>query len=196
MRKRSRATKLARSFCSTACLREWLKANVPSGADHPQYVARTSAPCEACGKPIEGMPSQFRRNRGRFCSVECRVKWQRESGYSSGPKSGSWLGGYEEYYGSSWPAQRRKARHRDGYCCQRCGISEADLGRQLDVHHVKPLREFDGDYGAANALKNLMSLCNPCHLMVEHATVGRFSVKRPSRALAAQASDPDESEVS
>lgn len=72
-------------------------------------------------------------------------------------------------YGPNWPQQRLRARGRDHFCCQVCGISEEQLGRELDVHHVRPFREFgyrpgeNEAYRQANALDNLVSLCPPCH---------------------------------
>nr|WP_290665128.1 DEAD/DEAH box helicase [Ardenticatena sp.] len=79
-------------------------------------------------------------------------------------------------YGPNWETQRRKARERDGFRCQVCGISERELGRELDVHHKRPFREFGYDptdparanrYLEANALENLISLCPACHRRVE-----------------------------
>jgi len=73
-------------------------------------------------------------------------------------------------YGTHWNEQRRKARKRDDYTCQGCGITEAEqqenYGCQLEVHHIKPARYFD-DYETANALSNLVSLCTDCHQRYE-----------------------------
>jgi 5-methylcytosine-specific restriction endonuclease McrA len=81
----------------------------------------------------------------------------------------NWQGGYEPYYGPDWHQQRRLARKRDNYTCQRCGITEEKLGRQLDVHHKIPFREFGIDnYLNANQLANLISLCFTCHTTTEH----------------------------
>ena len=166
-RSRNRVNRMVRSFCSRKCNREWRKKNAPRGAAHPQHVEHLFLPCDTCGTIVERWPSH--RQKRNFCGVSCRIEWQRRSGYSSGPASGAWKGGYQEYYGLNWRAQRRGARHRDGYQCQRCAVTEAALGRHLDVHHVRPFREFGGDFMAANRLSNLISLCNRCHLIVEHA---------------------------
>ncbi|HEX8682705.1 MAG TPA: DEAD/DEAH box helicase [Ardenticatenaceae bacterium] len=76
-------------------------------------------------------------------------------------------------YGPNWRQQRVRARGRDGFRCVHCRISEDELGRELDVHHVIPFREFgfvpgqnDG-YLAANELSNLISLCPTCHKRTE-----------------------------
>ncbi|MCZ7542287.1 MAG: DUF1998 domain-containing protein [Anaerolineae bacterium] len=78
-------------------------------------------------------------------------------------------------YGPNWPQQRDAARARDGYRCQRCGLSEAEAGRQHDVHHLRPFREFgyvrdvNAHYKEANRLDNLTTLCRSCHRAVEDA---------------------------
>ena len=65
-------------------------------------------------------------------------------------------------YGPLWLEARRKARNRDNYTCQRCGLSEEELGHELSVHHIRPFRESKD-----NSLENLISLCgtndNGCH---------------------------------
>ncbi|UXF49856.1 nuclease [Haloquadratum phage sp.] len=70
------------------------------------------------------------------------------------------------HYDGEWMKAREKARSRDGYNCQRCGVSEDELNRELDVHHKVPYRIFD-DPKKANELDNLVSLCNRCHPIVE-----------------------------
>ncbi|MDQ4079088.1 MAG: DEAD/DEAH box helicase [Chloroflexota bacterium] len=72
-------------------------------------------------------------------------------------------------YGPNWRQQRLRTRAREGFRCADCRISEEELGRELDVHHIIPFREFgyvpgknDG-YLAANDLSNLVALCPTCH---------------------------------
>lgn len=88
-------------------------------------------------------------------------------------------------YGPNWTEQRARARARDGYRCQRCGISEAELGRELDVHHLIPFREFKYDphdparanrYLEANRLENLITLCPACHRQAEPWHRGEVAV--------------------
>lgn len=64
------------------------------------------------------------------------------------------------YYGANWYEQSRAARDRDGNTCQVCGHSPG--GKNLDVHHIQPLRTFD-EPEQANRLGNLITLCRPCH---------------------------------
>jgi len=76
-------------------------------------------------------------------------------------------------YGDNWKSQRELARKRDNFKCRSCGSKEADLDRQLDVHHIRPLSEFysetddEMDYESANQLHNLISLCRTCHMKYE-----------------------------
>jgi len=75
-------------------------------------------------------------------------------------------------YGPNWAAQRDSARERDGYRCQHCGVPER-RGRQHDVHHLRPFREFgyvpgaNEAYREANRLENLVTLCASCHRQAE-----------------------------
>jgi len=69
-------------------------------------------------------------------------------------------------YGPNWPLQRQRARQRDGYRCQVCGLQEQ--GRSHDVHHKIPFRSFPS-YEQANQLENLITLCPTCHRRAETA---------------------------
>jgi len=74
--------------------------------------------------------------------------------------------------GPNWAQQRDRARARDGYRCQHCGIVERP-GRQHDVHHLRPFRSFgwvpgqNDNYRTANELDNLITLCPSCHQQAE-----------------------------
>jgi DEAD/DEAH box helicase domain-containing protein len=76
-------------------------------------------------------------------------------------------------YGPGWPKQRLSARTRDGFRCQACGAVEK--GREHDVHHKIPFRQFTRQAGGrpdperANQLANLVTLCPPCHKRAETA---------------------------
>jgi len=76
--------------------------------------------------------------------------------------------------GANWAEQRERARARDGYRCRLCGAPERD-GRQHHAHHLEPFRSFQGRpelsqrEAEANALDNLVTLCDACHARVERA---------------------------
>jgi DEAD/DEAH box helicase domain-containing protein len=91
-------------------------------------------------------------------------------------------------YGSSWNKARDAARARDGYRCRSCGAPERD-GRQHDVHHLRPFREFGYARGVndndkiANALDNLVTLCPACHRRAEVSRGMRTSLGGLAHAL-------------
>jgi DEAD/DEAH box helicase domain-containing protein len=91
-------------------------------------------------------------------------------------------------YGPNWLTQRDAARRRDGYRCRTCGAPERD-GRQHDVHHIRPFREFEYLPGEnevhlqANALDNLITLCSRCHRRAETARRVRGALSALSYAL-------------
>ncbi len=88
-------------------------------------------------------------------------------GKRRGANNSHWKGGPIPY-NLLWPEQRIRARNRDNYTCQLCGITEEELGEQMSVHRIRPFRE-----SADNSLSNLVCLCgnhsgNNCHIRCEH----------------------------
>jgi DEAD/DEAH box helicase domain-containing protein len=74
-------------------------------------------------------------------------------------------------YGPHWARQRDRARVRDGYRCQVCGVREGSPATRAGAHHVHhkvPFRSFASSE-RANRLDNLVTLCPRCHLRVEQA---------------------------
>jgi len=75
-------------------------------------------------------------------------------------------------YGPNWPEQRARALERDRHRCRHCGAPERP-GREHDVHHIRPFREFgyipgeNENYRQANRLENLITLCPSCHRRAE-----------------------------
>ena len=61
------------------------------------------------------------------------------------------------YHSERWQEVREKARDRDGHECQTCGATADEY--RLHVHHIEPISEG----GARFDLKNLITLCPPCH---------------------------------
>ncbi len=145
-----------RKYCSRKCsAANNAKPNLGIVEVGPQF-------CEQCGKEI----TTDKRTGRRFCDLVCFGKWM--SANNVGQNHPNWKGGYVPYYGPNWRNQRRNARRRDNYTCQRCGISEAELGKHLDVHHIHRFGDFGPDrYQEANCIENLISLCNTCHTLVE-----------------------------
>jgi 5-methylcytosine-specific restriction endonuclease McrA len=122
--------------------------------------------CRACGRRFRTPRWYAKRGvRLHFCSRECRVTWEDEQDHADAPYRLQ-LPGRPEYRGGNWEVQAGKARERDGYLCRVCGITEEEIGRQLDVHHWMPARTF-GSPADANNLENLVSVCPTCHKRLE-----------------------------
>lgn len=165
--------KTGRRFCSQQCFGLWQSANV-RGTNHPSF-SRIERTCKQCGQSFHVAPNEIQQGWGIFCGIHCKALWQKEHPPQNklpvmiGDQNPRWKGGYIPYYGPNWRQQRRNARRRDQYTCQRCGITEVEIGRQLDVHHIRPFREFGVDKSAeANELDNLICLCNTCHTLTEN----------------------------
>lgn len=147
-------------YCSQKCVSESRKNRVKSH-------------CETCGKQTERVSSNSRPIS--FCSRKCQDIWQAK--HFAGENHPLWLGGWQSYYGPNWESQRRLARTRDGNKCQHCGKSEKKNGRRLDVHHLRPFREFgyiagENDFHLqANHLSNLITLCQMCHKKAEFGKI-------------------------
>lgn len=147
-----------RKYCSKKCAGQSIVHNIPGFAPVP----RTTYHCEQCGKEFEGYEGNG--NRNRFCSLKCFGAWQRDTKWQAAENHPNWRGGKEPYYGPTWDAARKAARARDNYTCQDCGITEAELGKALDVHHLVRFGDFGRHrHEEANRLDNLVSLCYRCH---------------------------------
>lgn len=152
-----------RKYCSLACHGED-KVGDFAGEDNPMWEGKThTKSCSWCGDDFQ--VHEYKSDRARFCSKDCYGEWQSE--YQTGENNPAWKGGGPWYYGPNWPEKRRECIERDDYRCQSCGMHENNHWRGLSVHHITPLRHFRHgggvDYESANALGNLVTLCDACH---------------------------------
>jgi DEAD/DEAH box helicase domain-containing protein len=119
-------------------------------------------------EPLDLPPSELQTTGYWLSLSEETVTRLRETGnWSSDPND----------YGPDWPKIRERVRARDGFRCQICGLPEngpsTDLrtGRQHDVHHKIPFRNFKTpngmDLAQAHRLDNLITLCSSCHRKAE-----------------------------
>jgi 5-methylcytosine-specific restriction endonuclease McrA len=148
-----------RHFCKNKdCRSEWLKTQ--TGENSPRWAGgKQSYTCPNCGETVKRKPANT-HGENVFCDGDCYTSWK--SRQMVGPAHFNWKGGYDQYYGKNWPAQRRKTLKRDNHTCQVCGHSPDESERGLDVHHIRPVRLFDTPE-EANDLENLVSLCRSCH---------------------------------
>ena len=152
-------------------------------------TGRTIIECVRCGTTAEKPKHRSGRYSQEYCSRECYLSYRREGGKAApGYIDGRTLpAAHRPYYGPNWLTQRRKTLERDNFTCQVCYITEESYdnlhSNGLHVHHVIPLYQFkteDGtDFHKANQLKNLVTLCHPCHAKWEGVPV------KPETAAAA-----------
>jgi 5-methylcytosine-specific restriction endonuclease McrA len=152
-------------FCGSDCATAWRKSRC--GKDHPNFKGGPiEVACLQCGRKILRKRAEYLVCERFFCSCLCKGAWF--SANVNGAQIYNWKGGYEPYYGERWKPARAKARVRDNHTCQRCGKSKADIGKNLDVHHIRPFRQFGAErHVEANALNNLITYCPSCHKLVE-----------------------------
>lgn len=177
--KRRRAQQQAH-LCSPACRIAWVSKHTTAMPPHKSREEHwawkgvsAERPCDECGAIFR--PRSRPKNNHFFCSKTCNAAYH--SKHYAGPNSPRWLGGSIHYYGPNWNAQKRAARKRDDYRCHYCGKPQKKNKHALDVHHVKPFREFgyvlglNDNYLQANELSNLVSLCKHCHRLAEHGKI-------------------------
>jgi len=77
-----------------------------------------------------------------------------------------WEGGKIWWRGKDWDSIKLRARERDNFICQGCGMTEEQHIRKykqpLQVHHIDPYR-----HSKDNSLENLTTLCCSCHQKAE-----------------------------
>jgi len=138
--------------CSKECRIE--KTRQITGNGRYNYKTKEYA-CVECGDTVQRSPSMVYSEDRVFCGDKCFDIHRRN--------------GYVQYYGRNWNRQREKAIIRDQCRCQVCGKTAADLYREPDVHHLKPLQWFKENYDEpewwerGNHLNNLVTFFPPCH---------------------------------
>lgn len=155
------------SYCSRAC-----SPGRPRIAGN--YVTKT---CPGCGDEFTCSIHKETEHCSRKCrglatlvEAQCPMCGEDFAYYASWPRvhcSSKCYGrsrdkGGRHYYGPNWQVQRAFAIVRDGGACVDCGATDP-----LHVHHIRALREFDGDWQTANQLDNLVTVC-PTHHVERH----------------------------
>lgn len=140
--------------------------------------------CKNCGvvfsalKPVDrgSYVALVAYNGAKTCSPECANAWNRNnperkrkiSEAFRRDRHPNWQGGSHRnrFRGHEWEALSESIRDRAGRCCERCGMSEADNGRRLDVNHKEPFHQYRNK-SAANRPSNLEALCRRCHTVTD-----------------------------
>ena len=126
--------------------------------------ARVSSTCIECGNSFYYYPSNKDGLYCKTCVNDSNIDWGNDN-------LEPFEGDGSSDYGSTWRKARSRARNRDNYTCQKCGVSEEEyhLNQALDVHHIIPLSEFENTT-EAHQLDNLVTLCRKCHHTIETST--------------------------
>ena len=135
--------------------------------------------CSVCSNPVRRHPSMF-SGGAVLCSNSCRSTWLSETFTGEGHPNGK--GGDVGPYGRGWAAIRRAALERDDHRCRLCGAGRQELGRNPDVHHIVPVREFLRipvlTVADAHTLDNVVSLCVGCHRKADGGRVTRERLRQ------------------
>lgn len=168
----SQIEKYDKHFCSEECRIEWLEESHNSkGSSSPSWDGgKVTVKCSVCGDEIKRWPSQTTHRV--VCSEECFSELHSET--VSGENNPNWIDGVVREYGERWDSIREEIIERDGEKCLFCGV-ERDThknfyGRDLSVHHIEPLRDFDSTE-EANRRENLITVCSSCHNKVEEGVL-------------------------
>lgn len=136
-----------------------------SGKENINYKGGKEIECHLCEELSWFSPAHIKEKENYFCSDSCYREWQSDNYQGEG--NPNWKGGYNPNYSDGWWSARREALQRDNKECQLCSSKESFDGRNCDVHHKKPVREFDNP-SEAHFLDNLITLCRSCHIDVEN----------------------------
>ena len=143
----------------------WLRRNgIETRPAHGLGNEDVEMECSDCGETFEVNPS--REDTAKYCSREC---YHSDQEMPTGEDHWSWRDTPEHRpAGEDWQNLRERIRDRDGYECQLCGVSESDMDRTLDVHHLRRVRDMDNLNDAVNVDESeLVSLCRSCHRRAE-----------------------------
>jgi hypothetical protein len=115
---------------------------------------RIVSACAECGKRIEIYPCHA--GKRKFCSRTCADVGQ--SKYLRGSRNGRYVHGQRD---TPYPPRftygfKKAIRRRDGHVCQLCGMTRAEHGKALCVHHINHQKDD-------LRLINLIAVCRFCH---------------------------------
>lgn len=128
--------------------------------------------CSWCGKVLTRHKYRAEESENFFCNDKCLGSWRSEN--VVGENHPRYDEKCTDKYGENWSSIREGAIQRDNKECQDCGISRekhlSEKNIDLDVHHIKPRKEFienNMSIEDANEMDNLETLCRSCHMTRE-----------------------------
>jgi hypothetical protein len=104
-------------------------------------VKRITVPCDACGTPITGKPSRFRRNAHSFCNEKCAARWRTTHVSSI----------------RFWKSIQANQRAAYGHACVVCGWD-----RCVEYAHIIPAAK-----GGTVHIDNIVVLCPNHHVLFD-----------------------------
>jgi uncharacterized protein YjhX (UPF0386 family) len=107
----------------------------------------------------ENNPAKQEAARAKISAFRLEHNWMRGR---TGALHHLYLGGKIWWRGSDWDATKFRVRHRDGFMCVNCDMTEWQhlerFGQPLQVDHIVMYR-----ISHDNSMQNLQTLCSPCH---------------------------------
>lgn len=156
-----------KSYCSKECR---VAHKMPKPTNCTQCGVLFSA--VKYGKKKDGSPRYARVNNQKTCTRSCLSQFFKEdssrkekiSKAFTAEKHPNWIGGSSsgDFRGSGWVKIAEKCRDLHGRKCKRCGMTEQQNGRRLDVNHIIPFHQHKNKTHA-NRQSNLEALCRSCH---------------------------------
>ena len=155
-------------FCSKSCLSDWASEAFRGSKSALWSGGSVEVQCEFCGDPVLKTKHQAEKSDNSFCDRRCLGKWLSEN--RVGEDHHQWKESTPDGRGQNWEEQRNACIERDFSRCRVCSIPrdkhKKKHNRDFSVHHRTPFAYFDS-YKKANRLRNLITLCKPCHYRIE-----------------------------
>ena len=130
--------------------------------DRRKIKTRIKTNCAYCNAEINAIKSRYISQKNLYCNMKCMALHYAQ--IYTGKNSPTWKGGKRKYHGN-WIQAREAVRERDNFQCQLCGKTELEIGKSVDVHHIKNYRLYKNKT-CANKPHNLISLCYKCHSFI------------------------------
>lgn len=140
-----------KKFCSHKC----------QGMYKNKFVPKI---CKGCGKEFKVARYKVLSGRGKYCSMECKLKYMNKENHPS------WKGGlsYEPYCSKFDEEFKERCREFWNRKCGICGMEESlsieKWNEKLSVHHV----DYDKKSLCKDESNLFIPLCKKCHAKTNH----------------------------
>lgn len=139
-------------FCSRLCYGKWFSIN-KCGKNSYLYKEKIKTRCSCCNKLLYLSNWRKKRSTHNFCNRIC------QDNFFIGKNAYNYIHGESRLpYPMEFNEKLKEfIRRRDNYKCMNCGVTQKEMLRNIDVHHI--------DYNKKNIdTINLISLCNKCNI--------------------------------